>query len=382
MRDGKESMKILIDLTSLADNFSGIERYAASLAYEMIQHKEHKFVLLFKKEIHKMFDSVSDMKNVRTVIIPACNKLLFNQWRLPQVIRKIKADWYLFMAFPAPVLLNKKNMVSAIHDICCWDCPETMKGLSKWYFRISYQRALKKCRYIITVSEFSKKRIIEKFHYPENRIFLIYDGISDSFKNLDFDNMEHKKNAVRNKYKLPDKYILCLSTLEPRKNLRLLVDAYQQLVLNNNFDVPLVLAGRKGWKMDDFLMATPKKVKDRILFTGFIDEEDLPYIYNMSELFVFPSKYEGFGLPPLEAMTCGALVLSSDAEAMAEVLGEGALYFSNGNLDDLKNKMCNICADLENYKSRMKDKGKDRTEQFDWKCEADKLLLYLCDKEI
>lgn len=373
-------MKVLIDLTALADNFSGIERYAASLAYEMIQHKEHKFVLLFKREIHKMFDAVSDMQNVRIVTIPACSKLLFNQWRLPQVIRKIKADWYLFMAFPAPVLLNKKNMVSAIHDICCWDCPETMKTLSKWYFRISDRRALKKCRYIITVSEFSKKRIVEKLNYPESKIFLIYDGISDSFKNIDFYNSTDKKNEVRDKYKLPDKYILCLSTLEPRKNLRLLVDAFEHLVLNENFDIPLVLAGRKGWKMDDFLLKTPQMVKDKILFTGFVDEEDLPYIYNMADLFVFPSKYEGFGLPPLEAMTCGALVLSSDAEAMVEVLSEEALYFSNNNLTDLISKLKDIYSNIENNKSKMKTNGMKQAERFDWKKQADRLLLYLGDK--
>ncbi|MCM1082013.1 MAG: glycosyltransferase family 4 protein [Clostridium sp.] len=373
-------MKVLIDLSALADNFSGIERYAASIAYELIKHKEHKFILVFKKEIHKMFEHVSDMKNVRTVVIPACSKLFFNQWRLPQVIRKIKADWYLFMAFPAPVLLNRNNMVSTIHDICCWDCPETMKGLSKWYFRISNRIALKKCRYVITISEFSKKRIMERLGCPEKKLILIYCGISDDYKNLNFDKMVDKKTAVRDKYKLPDKYILCLSTLEPRKNLRLLVEAYKQLVLNNNFDIPLVLAGRKGWKMDDLLMETPQRVKDKIRFTGFIDEVDLPYIYHMSELFVFPSKYEGFGLPPLEAMTCGALVLSSDAEAMKEVLSEGALYFSNNDLEDLKNKLQAIFSDLENYKSKMRDKGKDQIEQFDWKREADKLLLYLCDK--
>ncbi|MDE5872442.1 MAG: glycosyltransferase, partial [Lachnospiraceae bacterium] len=152
------------------------------------------------------------------------------------------------------------------------------------------------------------------------------------------------------------------------------------MCITDIFDIPLVLAGRKGWKMDDFLLKTPQKVKDKILFTGFIDEEDLPYIYNMADLFVFPSKYEGFGLPPLEAMTCGALVLSSDAEAMVEVLSEGALYFSNNNLTDLISKLKDIYSNIENNKSKMKTSGMKQADRFDWKKQADRLLLYLGDK--
>ena len=243
-------MKILIDLTSLADNFSGIERYAACLALGLTQNKTHNYILIFKESVHEMFKEISKESNVESIILQRCNKLMFNQIKLPFEIYKHKADCYLFLAFPVPIFLFKKNMVSTIHDICCWDCPETMNGMSKWYFRISHRIALKKCKAIITISEFSKHRIMDKLKFDEKKIWLIYCGVDEKFLNYKGSNDENKR--IKEKYKLPDKYLLSLSTLEPRKNLGILIEAYTHLVLNDNFDIPLVLAGRKGWKMDEY----------------------------------------------------------------------------------------------------------------------------------
>lgn len=363
-------MRILIDLTSLADNFSGIERYAACLTKEMIKDETIEFVLLFKNEVQPMFNN--KMKNVEIVVIPGCNKLIFNQIRLPSIIYKIKADYYLFLAFPVPVLLFKKNMISTIHDICCWDCPDTMNGLSKWYFRLSHRIALKKCKAIITISEFSKQRIVNKLKYDENKIWLIYCGVDEKFMN--YVDPKEKNEIVRNKYNLPNKYIMSLSTLEPRKNLGLLIDAYTKLVVNKDIDIPLVLAGRKGWKMDEVLSSIDEKVREKILFTGFVAEKDLPDLYGSAELFIFPSMYEGFGMPPLEAMACGTNVIASDSSSLPEVLGNSAFYFRSNDLDSL------VCTVLEyrNKKIKIGTKAlKTQAEQFNWGMEAKKLLNYI-----
>lgn len=369
-------MKILIDLTSLADNFSGIERYAACISYEMILESQDKYILLFKGSVHPIFEEFRNNNRIELVVLSACKKLLFNQIRLPKEIYKFKADWYLFLAFPVPVLLFKKNMISTIHDICCWDCPETMTRMSKWYFKISHRVALKKCRNIITISEFSKKRIKDRLNYPDNKILLIYCGISDSFHTQNYGASEIKR--IKDKYKLPSNYILSLSTLEPRKNLKLLVDAYSELYNNNNIDYELVLAGRKGWKMDNFLNGYSKTIVSHIHFTGFIDDEDLPLVYSLADLFVFPSKYEGFGIPPLESMACGTPVISSDSSSMPEVLGDAAVYFKSEDKESLKVKIeeflrnpintCSIC------------KGKERAKEFSWIEQANKLLTLLSDE--
>lgn len=367
-------MKICIDLTSLADNFSGIERFAACISYEMINQSDDNYILIFKDAIHPMFGDVVKKNNIESIILPRCKKLLFNQGRLPWAIHKINADIYLFMAFPVPILSFKKRMISTIHDICCWDCPETMNGMSKWYFRISHKVALKKCKAIITISQFSKKRIIEKLKYPAEKIWLIYCGIDNKFEPVTDTTYIA---SIRKKYSLPDEYILSLSTLEPRKNIRLLIDVYRSLILSGDCKTDLVLAGRKGWKMDELMSGIEPKVQNKIVFTGFVDDKDLPGVYSAAKWFVFPSMYEGFGIPPLEAMACGVPVISSDAASLPEVLGGAGLIFQSNNEKALKQS---ILQAQELSKEDLKAQiiaGEASVQKFRWRKEAKKLLELL-----
>lgn len=368
-------MRIVIDLTSLADNFTGIERYAACISREMIKQSAEEYVLIFKEKIHASFVDICEQKNVEPVVLKPCHKLLFNQIRLPWALRKYKADWYLFLAFPVPVLLFKKNMISTIHDICCWDCPETMNGLSKWYFRISHRVAMWKCRYIITISEFSKKRIVERLKYRKEKLLLVYCGIDEKFRRLEI--TDEKRQELIEKYQLPDRYLLSLSTLEPRKNLSLLIRAYAKLIEQKQIETPLVLAGRKGWKMDSFLEGISESVRSKIIITGFIEDEDLPYIYQQADLFVFPSMYEGFGIPPLEAMACGVPVLSSDAASMPEVLGDAAYYFQSGDADMLAKCLKEMSILSNKGKQSLTENGASQVLKYMWNVEAKKLLEHL-----
>lgn len=358
-------MKILIDLTSLADNFSGIERFAACLALEMTEDNSHRYILVFKEQVHPLFTDAVTKEHIETLVLPRCNKLLFNQLRLPMAVSRCRADAYLFMAFPVPLLLFKRNMISTIHDICCWDCPETMNTMSKWYFRISHRVAMQKCSKILTISEFSRKRIVERLKYPEGKLPIIYCGIDPKFYN------PGNTGEIAEKYSLPKEYILSLSTLEPRKNLQLLVKAYEALCKESRELPVLVLAGRKGWKMDDLLENVDPKVVEKLHFTGFIDDEDLPAIYADAKLFVFPSKYEGFGIPPLEAMAAGCPVLSSDAASLPEVLEDAANYFESENLDSLK------AALLSALEEPKKEDLQTQAQKFTWAAEAKKLLKIL-----
>lgn len=366
-------MKVCIDLTSLVDNFSGIERYAACLAVEMIKDKTIDFILLFKNSVHPMFVSMSNQRNVTIRIIRGSSKLLFNQIKLPYEITKIRADYYLFLAFPVPILLFKKNMVSTIHDICCWDCPETMNGMSSIYFKISHRMAMLKCKRIITISKFSQNRIVDKLHYPKKKIWLVYCGIDKKLLNYTGD--ETQFSEIKEKYNIPDTYILSLSTLEPRKNLRLLLQAYTKYFQTSEKAEKLVLAGRKGWKLEDFLDDIDKSVLDNICFTGFIEEQDLAGIYGNAKYFVFPSKYEGFGMPPLEALACGTKVLSSNSTSLPEVLGNAVNYFESENMESLYNCLLNGIVDVD------ENIVNSQIKKFDWSMEACKLINYMRKEE-
>lgn len=366
-------MTICFDLTSLADNLSGIERYAACISQEMIRAYDDNYVLIFKREISPIFQDICQKGNVESVVLPPCNKLFFNQICLPNAIRKIKADWFVFLAFPVPILSFKKNMVEAIHDLTAWDYPETMKGIMNWYFRISHVVALKKCRAIVTISEFSKKRIHDRLKYPNDKIWLVYCGIDQD----QFVVHEEKFPAVKEKYHLPEKYILSLSTLEPRKNLLLLIHAYEELVSQGEDVLPLVLAGRKGWKMEELLSSIDDRVKEKLFFTGFVDDEDLPEVYAMADFFAFPSIYEGFGMPPLEAMACGTPSISSDAASLPEVLGDAAIYFSNNDIAQLKQKLLYVSKIDKSEQNRLIGAGIQQAQRFNWKQEAENLYIHL-----
>lgn len=387
-------MRIAIDLTALADNFSGIERYAMSIAEELIElddEKKNTYILLFKRKVHKEFEKYKDSKNIIFKVYPGRNKLVFQQIILPFHLYEIKADAYLFLAFQSPVLFRRKGIYNTIHDLTSWDCPETMKKKMELYFKLTIKNALWVSEGIIAISKFTRNRIVDKFHYSKKKITIAYCGISDVFMNYiasqpsEILNSEENKKGIearlekirnksldiRHKYHLPEQYLLCLATLEPRKNLPFLVEAYVELLEEGKVDIPLVLAGRKGWMMDEFLNRIEEEYRKNIVVTGFIEDEDLPYVYHMADCFIFPSIYEGFGMPPLEAMAVGTTVISSDAASLPEVLGKAASYFHSGNKEELKEKMRQgIHQECDEVTVR---EIKKRVEMFQWRRSAKKI---------
>lgn len=365
---------ILVDLTSLADNFSGIERFALSITKELVKHKDLNFILVFKNKVHDAFKAKQD--NVKKVVLKGANKLVFNQVVLPLNLAKIKADYYLFMAFPAPFLFFKKNTISAIHDMGCWDCPQTNKWWMTIYFKILYRKATSRNKKVITVSEFSKKRIHEILRAKNSDIWVIYNGISDVFLKFKYEKDVFSK--IEKKYRLPDRYILCLSTIEPRKNIGLLIQTYEQMVHSKTdaMQYDLVFAGRDGWKNRDIYETISEDVKERIHFTGFVDEQDLPYVYSGARCFVFPSIYEGFGIPPIEALACGIQVLSSDAASMPEILQGKAHFFRSNNAEDLKKQLYNLL-----QKDEQHDYSDEIKSLYNWRQQADKLYRNIVNEK-
>lgn len=365
-------MRILIDLTSLADNFSGLERYALNISKNLLlQDKNNDYIVLFKNEVHKEFKRFLNENSIETVVIKGGNKLVFNQIILPYYLYKIKADRYLFLAFPSPLFFRKKGIYNTIHDLTAFLYPSTMKLQSMLYFKYSIINAVRVSEKIITVSNSSKKDILKKF--GQINVDVITNGVSEVFTKYVYD--EDIDNVIKEKYNLPDKYIMSLGTLEPRKNLMLLIKAFTELKRENKIDSKLVLVGRKGWKMDEVLESLSEEgLTNEIIFTGFVEDEHLPYIYINAGLFIFPSIYEGFGIPPLEAMYMKTKVLASDIDVLKEILGKECTYFKNNSLNDLKKKILL----LENiYTENNHVYGKKRAEGFSWQVEALKCLNIL-----
>ena len=190
---------------------------------------------------------------------------------------------------------------------------------------------------------------------PDKKIRIIYCGLSENFLHPQKLDLE----VIREKYHLPEDYLLCLSTLEPRKNMQLLLKVYESLYREGKIRRPLALAGRKGWKIEQMLTEIQEHGEIPVTVTGFIEDEDLPAIYKMAKCFVFPSIYEGFGIPPLEAMAMGVPVISSDSSCLPEILGDGAIYFRDQDEEDLKRKIL----ELENGTIDIQEKKQQSMER-------------------
>lgn len=368
-------MKILFDLTPLYDHLTGVERYNLNITKSFIkQHPEKHYILIFKEEVHKSFLTVIKQDNVEYRVLPACNKFIFMQVRLLKTLNRIKADYYIFLSFQSPILFRKERIINAICDLSCWDCPNTMPPKMVLYYRFTYRMAVKRSWKIITISKFSQERLINKYNLIRKNVPIIYCGLTEIFKN------PPSRHNIRNKYELPEHYFLSLSTVEPRKNLQLLIRAYKEIREEMEGIPELVLAGRKGWKLNKIIDGITPDVKDHIHFTGFVDDEDLPQLYREADLFIFPSIYEGFGLPIIEAMSQGTMVVSSDAASLPEIVGSAGILFKNDDLSDLKDK---IYYALKEANSKSGDEGvaarKRNSFKYDWDTEAEKLCKIIVD---
>lgn len=301
----------------------------------------------------------------------------------------LKASWYKFLWLLIPVVpyslffgkdaqitqfFNyvvppgvKGKKVTIVHDMAHLACRETVRAKTKIWLDLVLKGSCKRADIILADSQFSKSEIIKYLNIPENKIRVMYPGVDLELFHPDYPEDEVKR-ACR-KYGIEEKYILYTGTIEPRKNIKRLIEAYDSLA--NDLDIEklpqLVLAGGKGWLCDDIYQAAGNaKLKDKIKFTGYVDEEDLPLLMKDAEIFCFPSLYEGFGIPPVEAMACGTPVLASNVAPMPEVLGEQVLYVDPFSVDSIALGIKKLILD-SNLREQMSDKGAEYAKRYDWK---------------
>lgn len=366
-------MKICIDLTSLYDKISGIEKFTLMITKNMINNNlyDNKYILVFWNEVHKDFEEIIKKENIDYKIIKSKNKIIMSQVLLPLKLYSIKADNYVFMAFPSPILFRNDKIVNTIHDMTPWLYPETMSIKGLILFRMLILNAIKISNKIITVSNTSKNEIMKKFN-KANNIEVIYNGVDNVFTNFSYN--EETARFIKSKYNTSDDYILSLGTLEPRKNFKLLLEAFVELKRDGKISSKLVIVGRKGWKYNDLFINIEDDILKNIIFTGFVDTEDLPYIYKEARFFVFPSLYEGFGIPLIEASSMECIVLASDIKVSIEVLSDKAIFFKSNDKDSLKDIILEVLEYSEDKKKLIRRKLKENSKNYNWEVEAVNLL--------
>lgn len=311
-------------------------------------------------------------KNIRYVYASKKHKRFFEQYYFPNSIKKTGADIY---HVPQNGIGINQNIdcikVVTIHDLIPYLMPETVGAGYLAKFISEMPGIINTADGIITVSEWSKKDIIRFFPECENKIYVT--PLAADSKYHPMDKLQCRK-FMREKYNINDDFILYIGGFSKRKNVAFLIEAFAAIQNNLVKDHCLVIAGTNK---DDFERLTElcekNNIKSKVIFTGYIPEEDLPLFYNACEVFVYPSIYEGFGLPPLEAMSCGAPVITSKTTSIPEVVGDAGILIEPKSIEEMKESLINILSS-EDIKRYYSSKGLLRSSQFSWKKTALKTL--------
>lgn len=254
--------------------------------------------------------------------------------------------------------------VITLHDAIPLKMPETVSDSYLRLFHEEMPKIIPLCDGIITVSEHSKKDIVEAFNIPEDKVFVTYLASEPIYKQI---NKELSKLVIKKYYGIEGKLILYIGGFSPRKNILGIIKAFSKLNAKFNNQYKLVIAGKKGISYNIYKKHVENlNLEDKVLFPGYIEMQHIPYLYNASELFIYPSFYEGFGLPPIEAMACGIPVIASNTTSIPEILKDSCLYVDPYDIDDIYSKMYDVLTskDLRNI---LIQNGFDRVSRLSWK---------------
>ena len=258
-----------------------------------------------------------------------------------------------------------RNVIT-IHDVTPILFPETHGRMQVCYHRHMLPSVLNQADAIITISECSKRDILRLYGISEEKIHVIYHGVSDHFSTAP----DARSDFVQG---LPEHYILNIGTLEARKNLPRLLEAYA-IARNKGLTHKLLIGGAKGWRLSNLAGIVAKhKLEQDAVFLGYVEDTDLPALYGRAEFFVYPSIYEGFGMPILEAMACGTPVITSNVSSMPEVAGDAALLVDPLDVDEIAAKMLELAGSTE-LRGRLREAGLARAGRFTWEETARRTL--------
>lgn len=291
-------------------------------------------------------------------------KLFANICPIPyRWIFRDRADVTQFFNFVIPEGVYGKK-VTIVHDMVCKAYPETLDEKNKVWLEQNLIRSCQEATMIATISQFSKDEIIKYLHIPEDKIKVIYCGIDHEKYHPGYP--EKEIIQVKKKYGIEDAYFLYVGTLEPRKNIAEMIEAYGILAQNQAQCPKLVLAGRKGWLYDSiFEKISQWSLEDKVICTGYIDDEEKIRLICGAVAFLFPSIYEGFGIPPLEAMACGVPVIVSDRASLPEVVGTAGIKVPLKEPEKMAEAMRALINDKELWIEKQ-EQGLKQAKKFSW----------------
>lgn len=377
-------MRIGIDIRCLTDGKrTGVEEYTINLLENIFElDKRNEYVLFINSYRDSHFDEriFSQFKNVKVKRFHWPNKLLnFCFWYLnwPKVDKMMGGTDIFFMPNINFIALSEKTkLVLTMHDLSYEIFPETFSFKRRlWHAFINPRKLAGRADEIIAVSDSTANDIICRFRISNEKVMRIYNGVNEEM--LELDRNDPKLLEVKEKYHLPFNFILYLGTIEPRKNIPSVVKAFDHLKSLNRPELnkyKLVIAGGMGWKTDEILRCGREaRFTNDIVFTSCITNEDKAAVYTLASLFVYPSFFEGFGIPVLEAMRCGVPVITSNCSSLPEVVANAAVMIDPDKPDELFKAMKEVLTDKELYE-QLKAQSPRQAIRFNWRTAARETL--------
>lgn len=358
-------MRIAVNAIFLQkDHLEGYGHYAKEMLSRMVkQYPEHKFIFLFDRLYD---DAFLFAPNVKAVIVspPARHALSFAYWysiKAPLALRKYKPDVWL-QPYGFCSLTSRIPQLLVVHDLAFLHYPQFIAWHHRWFYQLFTKSFLRKAAGIVTVSEFSKSDIIEQYQVPAQKINVVYNAARAGFQPLPW----HEKQLTKEGYADGREYFLFTGGIHPRKNLMNLLKAFSLFKKWQHSNMKLLIAGRLAWKYDTVLAKLKTyKYRDDVVLLGYLSEEQLMKITASAYAVIYPSFFEGFGLPIVEAMQCEVPVITSNTSSMPEIGGDAALYADPNNPDAIAKHMLSLYKD-ETLRNTLIAKGKDRATQFNW----------------
>ena len=367
-------MNILINALLLNDRFSGMQYSTENLlkAIREITPLGNKIEVLLPRGYTGILSAAEGFK-INKLPFSTLNRfrrIFYENFKLLPYFNKKGFNLYHSTSNILPYFSRGQSILT-VHDLIPIDYPQYSSIETSIYYRLSLSRSIRKAKKIIAVSNKVKEDIISRYEIDPNKIHVVYHGVEKDFKKIDDPQLLQQ---VTEKYKLPKSFLFFIGNLEPRKNLLRVIDAFIHLKRHKQISQKLVIAGKNGWKYQAIYQKVKlEKMEDEILFTGYVDRTDLPSIYSLCSLFVFPSLYEGFGLPVLEAMACETPVLISDQGALPEVTDNILPQANAFDVQDIADKI-HLLLTNSNIRNQNIQHGTRRAKDFTWEKTAQETL--------
>lgn len=350
---------------------------------ELIRHlqildKENEYFVFVKPDVDNQV--IKNTDNFTIVEVPGGAYPIWEQLKLPKLAKAYQCDVLHCTSNTAPWSV-KMPLITTLHDIIFKESSivEQLISSASWYQKMGnlyrrwvVNRVVKRSDQLITVSNYEKQNITHSYSLNNNAIATVYNGVNSQFTAV-FESTTVE--AVKAKYQLPDQFLLHIGNTDPRKNTARVLEAFYQYIQETSEVIPLVLMGLNQAQLKTILKTTglDNQLREYIVLTGYVADDDLPVIMHLSELFLFPSLREGFGIPIIEAMACGVPVITSNTSSMPEVAGNAACLVVPTSTKSIFEAIIKIRTD-SNYRATLVERGLERYKSFSWNHTAQKVL--------